>query len=244
MLTVWNTNATYSSDRQQGSSEVFVVDYPWPWRYKKNKKDLFLFLFYCTTLGTPDTDGCVHCILPYFLGAFLSLSLHATKVNISTGETWVNKCVKAPYALSVKALRVTLGGKITCCKNTVNSTAECAEEKKKLALLLVGSLQLYWVIRQTRTATLTFSDLYVESSTVGLRGGGEPAKARDQAVKSSLVCIKNLTEDCTQSRSANQPVSFLPVWKPFVQTEAQNRLSVGERGAFIRGACNALFPFW
>lgn len=33
--------------------------------------------------------------------------------------------------------------KITCCKNTVNSTAECAEDKrKKTCLLLVGAVIL------------------------------------------------------------------------------------------------------
>lgn len=55
--------------------------------------------------GTSDTDGCVHCILA--LGVFLSQLIyhtHYNKIHISTGETWLNKCVKAPYALSVKAL--------------------------------------------------------------------------------------------------------------------------------------------
>lgn len=167
MLTVWNTIATYSSDRQQGSSEVFVVDYPWPWRYKKK-----IFFYFILLYDFGDTRHRWLCTLysPIFFGC-ISLSAYTLqKINISTGETWVNKCVKAPYALSVKALWVTLGGKITCCKNTVNSTAECAEEKSLLASS--WRLQLYWVIRQTQTATLTFSDLYVESSTVGLRGGG------------------------------------------------------------------------
>lgn len=208
------------------------------------EKSIFFYFYFILLYDFGDTRHRWLCTLysPVLGGFLFQLTLH--KINISTGETWVNKCVKAPYALSVKALWVTLGEKrITCCKNTVNSTAECAEDKKKKSSLATSwSLQFYWVIRQTQTATLTFSDLYVESSTVGLRGGGSQRRQETTAVKSSLVCIKNLTEDCTQSRSANQPVSFLPVWKPFVRLK--NRLSVSERGVFIRGAGNALFPFW
>lgn len=52
---------------------------------------------------------------------------------------------------------------------------------------------------------------------------GGVAKARDHDCQPGLY-LKTQTEDCTQSRSADQPVSLLPVWEHLVRTEAQTWL--------------------
>lgn len=50
--------------------------------------------------------------------------------------------------------------KITCCKNTVNSTAECAEDKREKNLLATSWSSYIETSGKSRpTAPLTFSDL-------------------------------------------------------------------------------------
>lgn len=95
--------------------------------------------------------------------------------------------------------------KKTCCKNTVNSTAECWGEEK---LATSWILQLHRVIQ---TAALTFSDLCVESSTVGISGGGrEETTAVERAQPRSV--LKKLNRRL-HTVTLGRPARLLSGWK-------------------------------
>lgn len=103
----------------------------------------------------------------------------------------------------------------TCCTNTVNSVAECAQQK-------LAASRRYWVIELKPTVTLTFSDLCVKSSSVGVKGGGEGAvKVRDHME----VCMKSHWRLHTTSQPA---VSSLHVWE-------QSSAPLHERSVFNKG---------
>lgn len=94
--------ARYSPDRQQGSSEVYVVDYPWPWRYKKNP----FLLFFLNFILLYDIGDSIHRWLCTLYSDFLVRSLsadlphtHTTTIHISTGETWVKLMCQSPLCI-------------------------------------------------------------------------------------------------------------------------------------------------
>lgn len=142
------------------------------------QNNFFFFFFLVVQFRGHQTQMVVYTVFSHFdLGAFLShykKNLHVLTFPLDKhGRTSVSK---VPYALSVKALWVTLGEeeKITCCKNTVNSTAECAEDKrkKKTCLLLVGAVILRHQAKADWLRRWPLVTFCVESSTVGLRGEG------------------------------------------------------------------------
>lgn len=122
----------------------------------------------------------------------------------------------------------------TCCKNTVNSTAECAEG-------VCG----YWVVRQKQTAPLTFSDLCVESGTVGIGVGGWRGR-RPPLSGTGRSVLK------TYRRLHRVPLSPPLSQSPFCLSgnslfgsgwRLAQRLSVGEV-CLSGGAGNAPLPLW
>lgn len=154
----------------RGSSEVFVVDYPWPWRYKK-KSFLLFFSSIVRFWGTPDTDGCVHCILAFDVGC-VSLSAHLPhkthyknpRLTFPLEKPWVNKmCQKPPMHYQLK-LYEWLWEKNKKKKRNEHAVRilwiQLLSVLKKDSLLVVAC-SFYWVIQQKQTAVLTFSDLFV-----------------------------------------------------------------------------------
>ena len=96
----------------------------------------------------------------------------------------------------------------TCCKNTVNSTAECAEGEKKKKARYWSEPRSYWVIWLQRWPLATFC---VESGTVGI-GGGAAVKAKEtSAVEHSQVCVKNLPKIAHSHAQPTSPSPFPPL---------------------------------
>lgn len=141
------------------------------------------------------------------------------KMSIS----WVNRCVKTSYAFSVKALWVTLG------ENEIFQHAvrilwiQWLSVPNRSSLLVAGCR--YWVIRLKQTVTLTFSDLCVESSSVGVEGGRGAVKVKDHME----VCMKSHW----RLHTTNQP-------SPLAVSENTEFSSLHERSVFNKGAGNTL----
>lgn len=153
------------------------------------KSIFFLFLFYfIVRLWGHQTQMVVYTVFSHFGCDSLSAYTHYKKLTFPLEKLGWTNVSKPPMHYQLKLYEWLWEKKITCCKNTVNSTAECAEEEARFATS--WSLQLYWVIRQTQTATLTFSDLYVESSTVGLRGGGASEGKRPRLSRAAWSVLK------------------------------------------------------
>lgn len=93
----------------------------------------------------------------------------------------------------------------TCCKNTVNSAAECAEG--------VG-----WVIRQTADCTADLLVIFVFKERHCWTWGAVPGSESRRPLQSIRGRSLLITEYCTESPlSPPGRLLSLPLWKLFVQ---------------------------
>lgn len=133
----------------------------------------------------------------------------------------------------------TLGEKkklTTCCKNTVNSTAECAGEK----LATSRSLQLLSHPAKSRLQRRPLVTFVLKAALLESGVGGSEGK-RPRLSSTAVVCIKNVPKI---AHSHAQPTGLSPFCLP-ENTSFSSRLKtssmiVSERSVFTREASYTL----